>query len=435
MHLLKFLQQKPIPSQVKVQHVVHNNPTSIYQTDAYGRSPLFLAVYLNLPSSLIRFILSLHPEAVSIPNHMGEMPLHVARTIPIAKLLISMYPGAIHKSTKSKWLPIHTARSSDLTHLFLQEGIRNGISARSNNYKSQTTFFARNKMGFTALETLASSLDYCLSVSNESNVRPRQLNHITQILWTKLFWLTRATMKFYMYAIEDVDLSLRKQGRKKYESNESFKMVHSWIELRNLQGWDNAQWKGNGKQFFRTVLELALDLFPQQTVEKDGLGRTPLIIALSENIENEPYNKRRGRVDTLDFSTHALVRMLLTQSPEALHIPDNLGRLPLHYAVESSCKNLWSDPYSDSYGGIVRDLIMTEPRGLEARDPKTGMFPFMIAAVGDNEVSQSEKVHEILEECDCRGWKEGGECSCVMDKVFFLLRESPSVMKLICETC
>jgi hypothetical protein len=139
----KLLQQKPMPSLVKVQHVVNHSPNSIYQTDAYGRSPLFLAVYLNLPSTLIRFILILHPEAASIPNHMGEVPLHVARTIPIAKLLISMFPGAIHMSTKSKWLPIHTARSSELTHLFLQEGIKNSISARSNNYKNQTTFFAR----------------------------------------------------------------------------------------------------------------------------------------------------------------------------------------------------------------------------------------------------------------------------------------------------
>ena len=287
-------------------------------------------------------------------------------------------------------------------------------------------------MGFTALETLASSLDFCLSVSTENNMRPRRLNPITQILWNKLFWLTRATMKFYMYAIEDIDLSLRKQGIKRYESDESFKMVHSWIELRNLQGWNGAESKGNGKQFFRTVLDLALDLYPHQTLEKDGLGRTPLIIALSEDTCHERYRRNNDNFDTLDFSTNALVRMLLTRSPEALCIPDNLGRLPLHYAVESSRKNLWFEKYSDSNGGAVTDLIMAEPRALEARDPKTGMYPFMIAAVAKNEVDRSDG-KKINEECDCRGWKDGGECCCVIDKVFFLLRESPSVMKLICE--
>jgi len=366
-----------------IRSVLIENPSSIRHTDSHGRTPLFLAVLLNANLPIIRLLLAAYPDAASIANHMGELPLHVTCSISTAELLIREYPEGIRRPTKAKWLPLHTARSTPLAKLIIEEGIKRHVNCR-NNTSFVSGMYQKDAEGQTPLERLGNSITWCVrcTISGTRKQRLVPLNPIASILWNQFYILTRASAKYYMYTQEDVDLTCRSSCW----NEEKFYMVHSLVEVGLC---------------WQELLEVALELYPEQVLEQDGLGRTPLAIAVTGGRRNKDLCQR-------ELPFHEVIQLLLKQSKEAARIPDRRGRLPLHIAAEAG-RDLFRK-------GGIKDIIFAEPRALETRDPKTGMYPFMIAATASDRSG-----------CDCG--KEG--CCCAIDAIYFLLRESPSVLKII----
>lgn len=65
------------------------------------------------------------------------------------------------------------------------------------------------------------------------------------------------------------------------------------------------------------------------------------------------------------------VELLVKSYPDAAHVLNKHGRLPLHLATESH----------KSWDEEIRFIVDAAPTALQSRDPSTHMFPFMLAAV------------------------------------------------------
>ncbi len=381
-----------------VKSILKFTPYSIHELEDYvERTPLFLAVKNNLPLDIIHRLLQIYPKAASTPNAMGEIPLHVVRCEEAARLLIEYYPQGLYIRTKAKWLPIHTARTADVAKLLLEEGSRRDDHSFKGRNGSQVMLFSRDEEGLTPLEKLATSLEFCLSCTKQRT----PLNHITAILWDKLCLLTKAMIEYCTYFQEDINLSTRDQNH-----TGKFQMVHSWIALRDTMvgGYD---WF-----FFGLILEVALDLYPQQIQQKDTLGRTPLAIAISSKrsrSEDYGYGFECGR-NFDDSNSFHLINSLLQRSKIPAGIPDRLGRMPLHTAIRNKLGT-----------HTIKRIALSEPKVLMIKDPQTNLYPFMLAAIESN-------VNETCANNACDNL-ESSQCI-MLNEIYYLLREAPVAVVL-----
>jgi len=111
----------------------------------------------------------------------------------------------------------------------------------------------------------------------------------------------------------------------------------------------------------------------------------------------------------------ALIPLLLKVCPESANLRDSTGRLPAHYALERGHRYLRdADKKSSSgqekgsnvkkqdtargyYDTGLKDLLDGSPSVHVAPDPKTGLYPFMLAATSpSNTVADLTTVYELL---------------------------------------
>lgn len=122
---------------------------------------------------------------------------------------------------------------------------------------------------------------------------------------------------------------------------------------------------------FRTFefLKRAIELYPEQLSERSDSGNTPLMLAVMAPMTNE-----NGDADA-NFN---IMELLLNADPSAVLIPNRKGVLPLSVAIVS--KKDWTR--------CVRLLVHGAPDSLVARERRSRLYPFMIAAsVGDVSLS------------------------------------------------
>ena len=111
-------------------------------------------------------------------------------------------------------------------------------------------------------------------------------------------------------------------------------------------------------------------------------------------------------IDNVDFES------IVEKFPQALHCPDNKGRLPLHHIIASTIHNI--DPYcyglvrnktpdwvvhlsieSNSPAYEVRDIVVNKIDGLSKEDSVSGLLPFMMVAE-ENKPYNINLVYELL---------------------------------------
>ncbi|KAI2513352.1 hypothetical protein MHU86_1123 [Fragilaria crotonensis] len=109
---------------------------------------------------------------------------------------------------------------------------------------------------------------------------------------------------------------------------------------------------------FDHILKENLD----QLMVKDHLGNLPIHYAASQQNHAAPA-----------FTQH-IVSCLLEHAPEAAQVANREGRLALHCALDHQHMT-WHK------GG----LCAIAPRALLARDPRTGLYPFQMAAIHANQ--------------------------------------------------
>lgn len=166
-----------------------------------------------------------------------------------------------------------------------------------------------------------------------------------------------------------------------------------------------------GHRMHSAVMWLALLLYPESISSKDADGNCVLHIIASNSIyyRSLVHHHQQLCAEASSFmemhtqaweqtSFHAWeqspLQMILSKGKIHASIPDKNGRLPLHLLLVSYEKN--QEQYAmlknqqrdfDSEGGFtlnVQDsidaLLNAFPTAIEARDPLTGLLPFMLAA-------------------------------------------------------
>lgn len=115
---------------------------------------------------------------------------------------------------------------------------------------------------------------------------------------------------------------------------------------------------------------------------------------------DEVEESNRGKVDTDILMCKEIIDMLIKSrvfgKPTMTSVPDNEGRLPIHVLLEAG--GLWiSDNVYQADGEsnttdtthqnlcIMNTLIDANPQSLLIRDRKTGLYPFMIAAMSNTD--------------------------------------------------
>lgn len=142
----------------------------------------------------------------------------------------------------------------------------------------------------------------------------------------------------------------------KAASRERFSIVHQVVEL----GLPSP------------VVAHALRTNPTHAIQRDALGRTPLMIAASSI-------RRSNSAEVV----HALLNESGHGSAKAARITDREGRLPIDAAGEMGHDER-----------VCELLAKAEPRAVDTRDLRDRMFPFMTAAVGER--SDLTAVYRLL---------------------------------------
>jgi hypothetical protein len=156
------------------------------------------------------------------------------------------------------------------------------------------------------------------------------------------------------------------------------------------------------------ILSIYLLLHPNASLMKDSAGRVPLHYAS----QSSALTRRSLHNSTNVTHQTEWVHKLLMHEPLACRIFDKSGRLPLHYALEGT-------EYAEAYeieqkhqyhflpencprAEIVQYLVFAHPKAVDVPDPVTGLFPFMSAGTAP----------DVSLNC-----------------VYHLLRRSPTVLK------
>jgi hypothetical protein len=116
---------------------------------------------------------------------------------------------------------------------------------------------------------------------------------------------------------------------------------------------------------------------------------------------------------------HVLDRLTDKNLAAASASSDTLGRLPIHFAIATG-KRSWRL-------GLLDQLIRLHPDGLLRRDPLTGLYPFQLAAMANEETPpiKSPGSHH-----DCTL----SSAIVALETVYQLLRKSPHVICLASRT-
>ena len=169
------------------------------------------------------------------------------------------------------------------------------------------------------------------------------------------------------------------------------------------------------------VITFILRLFPEQCKTKDvRSGLYPIHVvakglcppfrwgwklpASKDNDSDEngaKTSKAKHAVRKERDRSTALIPLLLKACPESANLRDSTGRIPAHYALERGHRYLRDATKQHTARGYydtgLKDLIDASPSVHVTPDPKTGLYPFMLAATSpNNAVADLTTVYELL---------------------------------------
>ena len=142
---------------------------------------------------------------------------------------------------------------------------------------------------------------------------------------------------------------------------------------------------------------LLLQVFREDAVRRDTKGRLPLHLACSNAFANR--------------STDVLskVQALVSVCRDACNCVDFEGRKPFHVALEAGIT--WEEG--------LKELVESEPRLMNGRDPRTNLDPFLLAATAEH-AARSLRIPFM------EGKKSSEYSRNTLDTVYKLLRMEPS---------
>eukprot|EP00567_Pseudictyota_dubia_P012357 CAMPEP_0197444046 /NCGR_PEP_ID=MMETSP1175-20131217/9628_1 /TAXON_ID=1003142 /ORGANISM="Triceratium dubium, Strain CCMP147" /LENGTH=406 /DNA_ID=CAMNT_0042974765 /DNA_START=70 /DNA_END=1290 /DNA_ORIENTATION=+ len=335
---LALRKDSPPPEPTAIRALIEAHSDALQQVDEFGRSVLHVACVDGARPEIARVLLDAKPDLASQRTVDGWIPLHFARCEEMARLLICAFPTGVSVEDHAGRIPLHFAACQDtppeVVRLLLEEGTRQQHQGNNN----ASGVLHKSKKGKTPLNIICSKIGKAAGVNRMPCVWE----------WEKLTLMLKTAAS-----------SLAEQGWQESRKNRSssgmfkFRLLHAVVEL----------------QCPIEIVRYALAQNPEQTKERDWMGRTPLFIAVST----------RG-------TTPEVIETILFACPSAGCIADYRGRLPLHAAAEAGI----------TYEGGLRSVMYAHPSALEVRDLVCHMHPFMLAAKSDTGEKDTNTVYCLL---------------------------------------
>jgi len=316
----------------------------------FSQSALHFACIRYPPLHLVKKMVELCPENVAHQNSDGETALHIACNCssPGVQLeLIKSSPQAVSLRDKYGETPLHYAARNGASFLVLQSMLEVAPKVVGwNNHKGNSPF-----------ELVSRSY-----VNAESLVEFDEEEQFVQDFEISLMFL-----------------------RSQVPSPNLTQLVHAAAQTPCCP---------------RPLLRTLMKFFPEQALQYDHEGKTPLLHVATTAVTDGPishwdqeldgYRNQEAEekyviinLDQPDMDNYAglenqltkdpsdnLLLMMLDWNPKAAQMADKNGRLPLTHALLHS--KTWSDG--------VQYLVWGAPKALETRDPATLFCPFQLAA-------------------------------------------------------
>eukprot|EP00814_Leptocylindrus_danicus_P016364 CAMPEP_0116045732 /NCGR_PEP_ID=MMETSP0321-20121206/27800_1 /TAXON_ID=163516 /ORGANISM="Leptocylindrus danicus var. danicus, Strain B650" /LENGTH=622 /DNA_ID=CAMNT_0003527135 /DNA_START=52 /DNA_END=1920 /DNA_ORIENTATION=- len=329
--------------------VIEANPGALMVRNDAGLLPLHVML-LRMPEDLtgaptdfyyraMSELVSANPVLASAPDTNGKTPLHVACYFAptwgqFGCDIVDLLVGSIHKSIS------RTDNKSFHSVHYLLEGIKR-------------------------LEKPGNG-QFC------EHLLRKLLNHGGDKLSKLPGWNTLVLMFFHNYQENEVfQEELWKCGELLVQHSPSNEKKRPLIHSILLVG-------GCSLNFIRR----AIFLFPNQLLERNEDGETPLTIACklnqvilfgfdnnSTNVETESSSSSRMIVE-YQSTPKPLIEVLVRADPKSVKIRNHAGKLPLQLAIETGTE--WK---------IVEVIANAAPSSLGMRDSFHRLYPFMLASV------------------------------------------------------
>jgi hypothetical protein len=396
----------------------------------------------DYPCSVVDQLLHLHPEGLFLRDATLSLPINLfcqsKRRVETQggysetlDAMISMYPKSLleldrhgrlplHANTKNLWLfstsespPPSTfgdrvkAQQSLLDHTYQQVleclprsdnniGDTNNMTDITGLHKaaliahlfSPDAIEAKALFQFTVIRSLIGSSDISKLVLKQNDGG----NTFLHLLWNKAA-KTAVLQKHWKHTKRNNAQWRKQMGRPPNLDLDSWRSnlldrIHLYDENRS------GNYHGGS-----TLLGTVLDLLDENGVSEEH--RRQLIRSVNQDQELPLHVALRfGRSNAY---TREEVRRLLELYPDASHMTNIRGELPLHLALKHQCP-------SEVYDYVVM-LLRVHPRASTCIDPEETLVPFMLAAVG-------------------RGMhgKTGKKSSSCLNSTFALLRNNPGII-------
>mmetsp|Transcript_40290 Transcript_40290/g.121349 ORF Transcript_40290/g.121349 Transcript_40290/m.121349 type:complete len:497 (-) Transcript_40290:30-1520(-) len=377
--------------------------TPLHQASRYGSSP-----------EIVRAVLRAERSAASRVDRSGSPPLFYARDAETAQLLLEDAPDSVAVvNHRVSWLPLHACaddpdRGADLANVLIEAGWNAGMRGGG--------AMEIDVRGRTPLDLVCKSMEGH-SMGGVVSPEPSPENGAHAVEWNKLEVILRAAHEDCRASAKNRTKLARKPQQPFPKSSPlicrdtEFLVPHASVELLAHR--------------HPAIVRQALHFRPNEVYWRDERGKMPLHVLTSSTITSDAcVDSSTGLERSLRFGLDweklrmCVLDWVLEVDPSAARRPDWQGRLPLHLALTEGgwrwggCKQ--EQKSGGRRAGSLERLIHADPRMLAVRDSRTGLLPFMLAALRE---------HNSLADSD-----EGGS----LDTSYRLLLEDPSVLLQFC---
>ena len=316
-----------------------SHPHEVAWRDGNGGTALHHSCRFQNAEDVVKEMVKLHCSVATIQDNFGYTPLHVAcwnGSSSIIQILVNAQGNAASVMDKEGRTPLHLACSScPPPTVGTVEAL---IEANPD------ALMAKDAHGHTPLSLLCERHEERLRVAIDCMEDGADCEYLygttLKPFWTQLRMLPEAKIG------------------KMFSCHDEWRLVHALTRVPDCP---------------RLLFDLGLKLHPDQVKQKLD-GSLPLHLAAECPIS----------IQDKEYKDSYYICSLLSFFPDASRISDDLGRLPLHIAIESG----------KSWDGVIRKLLEAFPSALIRRDGKHYLFPCLLAALPSAE-------YDCLDESSC----------------------------------
>jgi len=383
-----------------------------------------------LTPTTLCMILKHHPDACSVMDHDGNLPLY------------RVNPGIHYESTIRKLIHEHpkgTLKPSTFSYVPLKMAHVREMSTKTKSivdYNDIATFPPVNLGGFVPIQDSYYEMQ-CDLTCFITNARP----NISLSLHPKSYPNLEHQIKLllhlttsYVYGREDVmDLGSRMSVPHQLCFWTRFPL---FTKMMLQQSSHVAKKKDEyGELPLHTVVKHSFDMhmIRQCYICKDvpiagpflwyGDRTQVCVKCYRKSIDSFWKSPPSNRLPLILYQHHEVIKDIVKAYPQAAFIPDRFGNLPLHLSLYAGC----------TWDTGVKEIFQAAPDAIYVRDHSSGLLPFMIAASKKFFTSADHRhATEILtiEENKRKDKYENRVGSLELATIFHLLQKDPSQAKI-----